>query len=430
MALGDLIYNAPLPSQIQFSIGSGFTSLPGQFVITGFGKGNFESGYFDATNNLNFTGTFATPEAFTAIYYNEADNSYWGITPYADTPFPQPTDIYLFHFKSDGTPILSVDITGILAPPSGNVSTAISLSPDGSEVLIAQFNTTEIYRFDTAGNYLGSVTFSPAGVPINGITTDGENLWICTARINSMDFTIYKTDPNFTILDSFSATLPDTTGGIEDIEFDKYNFAPKCAIVLKSGTDDFGNQFQFLTAYEVPCTGEQLCQEAPVIMAENQCLAVGDLFDPLANVTATDCDGSDIPVVAADVIFNDVDTSVEGMYTVTYEVTSPTNGKISTKTIYVGVVATGPRHQAITDIIQSVALEQTALGHIINAEGEKIQRAYALNLSNEDMLTINDSVADMTKAITTLEIVLQTKLGLFGDCLCGSKCEFPEQPII
>lgn len=34
-----------------------------------------------------------------------------------------------------------------------------------------------------------------------------------------------------------------------------------------------------------------------------------------------------------------------------------------------------PRAQAITDIIESVALEQTALSHILNAEGKKIQKA-------------------------------------------------------
>ncbi len=33
---------------------------------------------------------------------------------------------------------------------------------------------------------------------------------------------------------------------------------------------------------------------------------------------------------------------------------------------------TGSRFQAITDIVTSVALEQTALSHILNAEGEKI----------------------------------------------------------
>lgn len=423
MAFGDLIYNEALPVQIQFSIGPGFVSLPGQFLITGFGQGNFKAGYFDVTNNLNFTGTLATPEAFTAIYYNEIDDSYWALAPYVVTPFGQSPDIYLFHFQSDGTPIISFDITGIF-PES--VSTALSLTPDGSEVLIGVRNTTDIYRFDTAGNFLGVVAFSPAGVPINGITTDGENLWICTSPLGGMDFTVYKTDTNFNILDSFSDTLPDITTFIADIEFDKYNFAPKCAIVLKSSSMDEGNRRMYIIAYEVLCPGDHPCQEPPVITASNQCLAVGDPFDPLANVTATDCDGTDIPAVAADVIFNDVDTSVVGMYTVTYEVTSPINGLTSTKTIYVGVVATGPGYQAITDIIQSVSLEQTALGHIINAEGEKIQRAHALNLSNADMIKINGSVEDMTKVITTLEMVLQTKLGLFGKCLCGPQCEFPE----
>ncbi|MFI3250837.1 MAG: hypothetical protein R3Y07_07735 [Eubacteriales bacterium] len=34
------------------------------------------------------------------------------------------------------------------------------------------------------------------------------------------------------------------------------------------------------------------------------------------------------------------------------------------------VSGTGTREQAITDIITSVALEETALSHILNAEGD------------------------------------------------------------
>jgi len=34
---------------------------------------------------------------------------------------------------------------------------------------------------------------------------------------------------------------------------------------------------------------------------------------------------------------------------------------------------TGTRNQAITDLIQSVALQETALSHLLNAEGEKMQ---------------------------------------------------------
>ena len=56
------------------------------------------------------------------------------------------------------------------------------------------------------------------------------------------------------------------------------------------------------------------------------------------------------------------------------------------------------RSQAVTDIIESVALQETALSHILNAEGEKIQKMVAL--------------PDVTPEI------LHSKLSTFGGCLC------------
>ena len=91
------------------------------------------------------------------------------------------------------------------------------------------------------------------------------------------------------------------------------------------------------------------------------------------------------------------------------------------------VPGTGTRCQAITDIITSVALEQTALGHIINAEGEKIQKIVATAQTAEEMLAVNKSVCGMVNAITRLEMVLQGKLELFGDCLC-EECPPPVVP--
>lgn len=79
---------------------------------------------------------------------------------------------------------------------------------------------------------------------------------------------------------------------------------------------------------------------------------------------------------------------------------------------------TGVRSQAITDLIESVALEQTALSHILNAEGEKIQEIVAAATTGDEMLAVNASVKSMVKSITTLEMILQSKLELFGDCLC------------
>ncbi|MEG0314955.1 MAG: hypothetical protein RR929_04950 [Erysipelotrichaceae bacterium] len=74
--------------------------------------------------------------------------------------------------------------------------------------------------------------------------------------------------------------------------------------------------------------------------------------------------------------------------------------------------------EAITDIIASVALEQTALSHILNAEGEKIQAVLLLAKTPEDLLAVNNSVQAMVSTITKLEMVLQSKLELFKDCLC------------
>ena len=76
------------------------------------------------------------------------------------------------------------------------------------------------------------------------------------------------------------------------------------------------------------------------------------------------------------------------------------------------------RGQSITDIVESVALEQTALSHILNAEGEKLQQIIATeNITPQELLDANKSVARMVAKIGRLEMILQSKLELFGDGL-------------
>lgn len=85
---------------------------------------------------------------------------------------------------------------------------------------------------------------------------------------------------------------------------------------------------------------------------------------------------------------------------------------------------TGTRCQAVTDIIASVALEQAALAHILNAEGEKLQKVVSIaGVSHTQLLDTNKSVEKMVNAIARLEMVLQSKLELFGDCIC-TECRF------
>lgn len=89
----------------------------------------------------------------------------------------------------------------------------------------------------------------------------------------------------------------------------------------------------------------------------------------------------------------------------------------NTSTVTVNVTASS-RCQAITDIIESVALQETALSHILNAEGEKIQTAIAIDdITPEQLLKVNQSATDLVNTITKLELILQSKLQLFsGEC--------------
>lgn len=81
------------------------------------------------------------------------------------------------------------------------------------------------------------------------------------------------------------------------------------------------------------------------------------------------------------------------------------------------IPSTTTRIQSISDMIESVALEQTGLSHILNAEGEKIQKVVA-NGTIDQILEVNKSVEGVVNAVARLEMLLQSKLGLFGDCLC------------
>lgn len=84
------------------------------------------------------------------------------------------------------------------------------------------------------------------------------------------------------------------------------------------------------------------------------------------------------------------------------------------------IVFCGPRCRAVTDLIESVALEEAGLAHILNAEGEKLQKIIGnADTSTCTLLRTNRSVKSMVDSVTLLEIVLKSKMGLFEDCLCS-----------
>ncbi len=66
--------------------------------------------------------------------------------------------------------------------------------------------------------------------------------------------------------------------------------------------------------------------------------------------------------------------------------------------------------QAVTNLIESIALEETALSHILNAEGEKLQKAVSMDCSMRELLEVNESVVNMVGAVSNMENVLKDKL--------------------
>ncbi len=75
---------------------------------------------------------------------------------------------------------------------------------------------------------------------------------------------------------------------------------------------------------------------------------------------------------------------------------------------------------AASSLLQSIALEETAISHILNAEGEKLQKAISLSCDLKDLIEINKAVGDMVDKLTTLETILKTKLDfikpILDDC--------------
>lgn len=76
---------------------------------------------------------------------------------------------------------------------------------------------------------------------------------------------------------------------------------------------------------------------------------------------------------------------------------------------------------ACADILESVAMMEAALAHILNAEGEKLQAVLAQPAASSELLLVDQSVQTMILSILLLEQVLLSKLETLRE-LC-SFCE-------
>ena len=67
--------------------------------------------------------------------------------------------------------------------------------------------------------------------------------------------------------------------------------------------------------------------------------------------------------------------------------------------------------QAVIDLLESIALQESALSHILCAESQKMKTVRAMNESDLcKLLEVNDSATNMVHAVANLELVLKDKL--------------------
>lgn len=93
--------------------------------------------------------------------------------------------------------------------------------------------------------------------------------------------------------------------------------------------------------------------------------------------------------------------------------------------------------QALTMLLSSIALEETALSHIINAESEKIQyilsqhRCSSCNMGLTDILAVNNSVTGVLEAVLQNQMILKSKLERVLEHLPKPTClHTPPPPIV
>jgi hypothetical protein len=68
------------------------------------------------------------------------------------------------------------------------------------------------------------------------------------------------------------------------------------------------------------------------------------------------------------------------------------------------------RHEAVTLLLSSIALEEIGISHILNAEGEKIQYVLKQNPSVHDLFRMNRFTERLLRKLIHQEMLLQEKL--------------------
>lgn len=74
--------------------------------------------------------------------------------------------------------------------------------------------------------------------------------------------------------------------------------------------------------------------------------------------------------------------------------------------------------QVVIDLLESIALQESALSHILCAESQKMKAALSMEeLDLCKLLEVNDSATNMVHAVANLELALKDKLEFISNNL-------------
>lgn len=201
-------------------------------------------------------------------------------------------------------------------------------------------NVVFTYSDKKDGTYTGKVP-TEAGTWYVKATVEGNENY--TGMVATDSFEISKAQPPFTLPkdlvikqgDALSTvSLPDGFTWADDTQTaDVLGTQPFKAVFTPEDTTNYQTVEVDITVEVVPAVS--VINKAPKITAEDKTLTVGDTFDAMKDVTATDAEDGDLTDKIV-ITKNTVDTSKAGKYTVVYEVTD-SHGIRVVRTIYVTV---------------------------------------------------------------------------------------------
>jgi hypothetical protein len=87
------------------------------------------------------------------------------------------------------------------------------------------------------------------------------------------------------------------------------------------------------------------------------------------------------------------------------------------KSMFNSPISSDILQQAVTDVIKAVAIEETALSNILNLESAIIQKAKIDSANLEEFVSINESVNNIIRNITEVQITTQIKLQFVEELL-------------